>query len=93
MRNDPPTIIITGASGFIGRYFMDMVKEQSLTYPIIFGNEDTAGDFGGMNGMPTSFLYSPDGKLIGHHDGPLTLSELEQAIQQKPEAAALFVRK
>lgn len=28
MKNDPPTIIITGASGFIGRYFMDIVKEH-----------------------------------------------------------------
>jgi thiol-disulfide isomerase/thioredoxin len=70
----------------------DMVYKQALTYPIVLGNEDTAGDFGGMNGMPTSFLYSPSGKLIGHHDGPLTLTEIEQAIEQKPESAVLFVR-
>jgi hypothetical protein len=29
---------------------------------------------------------------VGSHQGPLTLSEMEQAIEQKPEAAALFTR-
>jgi thiol-disulfide isomerase/thioredoxin len=71
---------------------MDMVKSQSISYPIVLGNEDTAGDFGGLNGLPTSFLYSPSGKLVGHHDGPLTQNEIEQAIEQKPEAGALFTR-
>jgi protein-disulfide isomerase len=71
---------------------MDMVTKQSISYPIVFGNEDTAGDFGGLDGMPTSFLYSPSGKLAGHHQGPLTQKEIEQAIEQKPEAAALFTR-
>jgi thiol-disulfide isomerase/thioredoxin len=71
---------------------LDMVTKQSISYPIVFGNEDTAGDFGGLDGMPTSFLYSPSGKLVGHHQGPLTQNEIEQAIEQKPDAAALFTR-
>jgi len=71
---------------------MDMIAKQSISYPIVFGSEDTAGDFGGMDGLPTSFLYSPSGKLVGHHQGPLTQNEIEQAIEQKPEAAALFTR-
>lgn len=69
---------------------MDIVNRQSISYPIVFGNEDTAGDFGGLEGMPTSFLYSPSGKLVGHHQGILTQSEVEQAIQQKPGSTALF---
>jgi thiol-disulfide isomerase/thioredoxin len=71
---------------------LDIAAKQSISYPIVFGNEDTAGDFGGMDGMPTSFLYSPSGKLVGHHQGPLTQNEIEQAIEQKPDAAALFTR-
>jgi thiol-disulfide isomerase/thioredoxin len=68
----------------------DIVSRLSISYPIVFGNEDTAGDFGGLNGMPTSFLYAPDGRLVGNHQGPLTLSEVEHAIEQNPQAAALF---
>jgi thiol-disulfide isomerase/thioredoxin len=71
---------------------LDVVKKKSISYPIVFGNEDTAGDFGGLDGLPTSFLYTPSGKLVGHHQGILTQSDLEQAIAQKPGAAALFTR-
>ena len=61
----------------------DMVSKLSVTYPIVFGNEDTAGDFGGLVGLPTSILYSPSGELVGHHQGILTQLEIEQAIEQK----------
>jgi thiol-disulfide isomerase/thioredoxin len=71
---------------------MDIVDKTAVSYPIVFGNEDTAGDFGGLDGMPTSFLYSPSGKLVGHHQGILTRNEIEQVIGQKPGAATLFRR-
>lgn len=71
---------------------LDTAAKLSISYPIVFGSEDTAGDFGGLDGMPTSFLYSPSGKLIGHHQGPLTRSEVEQAIEQKADATVLFTR-
>jgi thiol-disulfide isomerase/thioredoxin len=71
---------------------IEVAKSKSVSYPIIYGNEDTAGDFGGLVGLPTSFLYSPTGKLVGHHDGPLTQMEIEQALKQRPEATALFTR-
>lgn len=71
---------------------IDLVRTQSVSYPIILGNEDIASDFGEMKGMPTSFLYSPTGELVGHHDGPLTQIEVEQAITQKPVSSELFSR-
>jgi hypothetical protein len=43
-----------------------------------------------MNGMPTSFLYAPSGKLVGHHEGPLTQEEVEQAMAQKQGSADVF---
>jgi thiol-disulfide isomerase/thioredoxin len=71
---------------------LDKIARHSIAFPTVFGNEDTAGDFGGLDGVPTSFLYTPTGQLVGHHQGPLTQQEIEQAIEQKPEAAALFTR-
>lgn len=71
---------------------MDVVREKAIPYPIVLGNEDTAGDFGGLVAMPTSFLYSPSGNLVGHHQGILTRTEMEQAIDNKPGAASLFTR-
>jgi NADP-reducing hydrogenase subunit HndD len=43
MKNDLPTIIITGASGFIGRYFMDNVKEQFQVIAIARRSSKEAG--------------------------------------------------
>jgi thiol-disulfide isomerase/thioredoxin len=71
---------------------LDLLAKEGVSYPIVFGNEDTAADFGGLVGMPTSILYAPSGKLIGSHEGPLTQSQLEQVLAQQPEAAALFTR-
>jgi len=69
---------------------LDVVREHAISYPIVLGNEDIASDFGEMQGMPTSFLYAPTGKLVGHHAGPLTPQELERAMARAPEAAGLF---
>ncbi len=70
----------------------DIVSKLSVSYPIVFGNEDTAGDFGGLDGLPTSFMYTPSGKLLGLHQGLLTKAEIEQVIEQKPGASSLFIR-
>ncbi|MBI3479246.1 MAG: TlpA family protein disulfide reductase [Nitrosomonadales bacterium] len=71
---------------------LDKIAKHSIAFPTVFGNEDTAGDFGGLDGIPASFLYTPSGQLVGHHQGPLTQRDVELAIEQKPEAAALFSR-
>ena len=61
----------------------DMVQKLAVTYPIVYGDEDTAADFGGIEGLPTTFLYSPDGKLVNKQDGPVTQQAIEQAMLQK----------
>ena len=64
----------------------DIAREKALTYPVVFGSEDIASDFGGVSGLPTSFLYSPSGKLVGQHQGPLTPRQIEQAMNGSPAA-------
>ncbi|MES1980943.1 MAG: TlpA disulfide reductase family protein [Pseudomonadota bacterium] len=68
------------------------MNAQSITYPIVFGNEDIAGEFGGLDGLPTSFLYTPSGKLVGHHQGILTRNQIEQVIKREIRASDLFSR-
>ena len=57
-----------------------IAQKNAIPYPVVFGNEDIASDFGGLDGLPTSFLYSPSGKLVGQHQGPLTRQEIEDAL-------------
>jgi thiol-disulfide isomerase/thioredoxin len=68
----------------------EAARAQSISYPVVLGNEDIASDFGEMKGMPTSFLYSPSGNMVGRHDGPLTQNDVEQAIAHQPNSAELF---
>lgn len=72
------------------REVLEVVREQSLAYPIVLGNESIASDFGELSGLPTSFLYSPTGKLVGRHEGPLDARDVEKAMARAPEAAGLF---
>jgi thiol-disulfide isomerase/thioredoxin len=58
----------------------DMVRNLSITFPIVLGDEDTAADFGGIEGLPTTFIYSPDGKLVTKQDGPVSQQSIEQAM-------------
>lgn len=69
---------------------LDVVREKSLSYPIVLGNEGIASEFGEMPGMPTSFLYTPSGRLVGRHPGPLTPRDVEQAMEHAPGASGIF---
>lgn len=60
---------------------MEVVNKLSISYPIVFGTEDTAGDFGGFTGLPTSFVYSPSGKLVEHIVGAVTQADIERRIR------------
>ena len=60
---------------------LDFVKKHAIPYPIVLGSEDSASSFGGIDTLPASFLYSPDGKLVGQHEGPLTQEEILSFIK------------
>ncbi len=72
------------------REVANIMQTHPMAYPVVMGDEDIASDFGEIRGMPTSFLYAPDGKRVGRHDGPLTSAEVESVMQQKPGANLLF---
>jgi cytochrome c biogenesis protein CcmG/thiol:disulfide interchange protein DsbE len=59
------------------------VDGQSLAidYPIVLGNDDLASKFGGVLGLPTSFIITRDGKINTRVVGVVSYSHLEKAIQ------------
>ncbi len=65
---------------------LDLVRSKGLSYPIVLGDEEIASQFGEMEGLPTSYLYSPTGELVGRHEGPLSVADVEQAISAKGAA-------
>lgn len=58
----------------------EIEHEAHLNYPVVMGNEDIASAFGSMRGLPTSYLYAPDGKLVAKYDGPAPIADIESRL-------------
>lgn len=46
------------------------IKEYKINYPVVMGDEKIAGDFGGVYGLPTTFIIDKEGyikeKFVGY---------------------------
>lgn len=51
------------------------VQKEKIDYPIWIGNDDVAAKFGGVLGIPTSFLISKDGQIVEKYLGILLAYE------------------
>ncbi len=51
-----------------------------ITYPIVLGNDAIAEQIGQVEGLPTSYLYNPQGKIVAYQVGALTRSAIEHYI-------------
>jgi len=58
-------------------------QKLPMNYPILLGNDATAGKFGGLLGYPTSFLISRDGKIVKKVQGLISYEELTKAIESQ----------
>ena len=56
-------------------------QQVAMNYPILLGNDDVADKFGGLIGLPTSMLFSRDGKKIKTIIGLVNHDELVKAVE------------
>jgi cytochrome c biogenesis protein CcmG/thiol:disulfide interchange protein DsbE len=57
------------------------VERHTMNYIIANGNEDVASQFGGILGLPTSFIVDKDGKFYSMHRGLVGKEAVEREIQ------------
>lgn len=50
----------------------EFANVMSISYPIVLGNQKMAAQIGPVDGLPTTYLYNPQGKLVAHQTGPIT---------------------
>lgn len=53
----------------------------AMNYPIVLGNDDLADKFGGLLGLPTTFVISREGKIVKRYIGLASESDLDKIIQ------------
>jgi len=59
-----------------------MINRAGIKYPILLGNTKVSKEFGGIFGVPTSFLLDRSGKVLKKYTGYVTHSVFENDIGQ-----------
>jgi len=45
------------------------VKAQGINYPIVMGTDEVTAQYGGIEGIPTTFVIDPKGNIVSKHEG------------------------
>ena len=61
----------------------DFADSMFISYPIVLGDAKTVAQIGQVPGLPTTYLYNPQGKLKAYNVGALTKKAVESYIASK----------
>jgi len=61
----------------------DFVQAHGISYPVAMGNRKLAAQIGGVEVLPTSYLYSPSGEQVSYQAGEVTRDSVESYIRSK----------
>jgi cytochrome c biogenesis protein CcmG, thiol:disulfide interchange protein DsbE len=71
---------------------VDYYKEMQMNYPVAVGNDRLGELYGGVLGLPTTFVIGRDGRIYAKHVGATELNvfetEIKQLLAQSPTAEA-----
>ena len=65
------------------RQVTDFADGLLVDYPIVLGNAQVASQIGPIQGLPTTYLYNPDGKMVAQQVGAITREAVESFIARK----------
>ncbi len=65
----------------------DFAEGLLVTYPIVLGNPQVVNQIGPMRGLPTTYLYNPEGKMVAQQVGAITREAVESYIGGKSARA------
>jgi thiol-disulfide isomerase/thioredoxin len=57
-------------------------KEFKMNYPVAVGNQRVGELYGGILGLPTTFVIGRDGRIYARHIGATDVSVIEDEVQQ-----------
>jgi thiol-disulfide isomerase/thioredoxin len=56
-------------------------NSMTINYPIVLGDDDLAAKFGGLIGLPTTYVITREGKIAKHYIGVTNEGDLDKLIQ------------
>ena len=67
---------------------LDFADGLLVTYPIVLGNARIVNQIGPMQGLPTTYLFNPEGKMVAQQVGAITREAVESYIGKKEVRAS-----
>lgn len=65
---------------------LDFAEQQMISYPIVLGDQRSVAEVGPVRGLPTTYLYDPQGKVVAYNVGALSRAAVESYISKKPKS-------
>src|SRR5512139_2162965 len=65
----------------------DFAEGLLVDYPIVLGNSQVVRQIGPVEGLPTTYLFNPDGKMVAKQVGAITREMVESYIASKTASA------
>jgi thiol-disulfide isomerase/thioredoxin len=62
----------------------DFADGLLVDYPIVLGTPRVVSQIGPVQGLPTTYLYNPEGKMVAQQVGLITRAAVESYIASKP---------
>jgi thiol-disulfide isomerase/thioredoxin len=59
---------------------MQFADNMMISYPIVLDHGDVSSQVGPVQGLPTTYLYNPQGKMVAYNVGALTREAVEKYI-------------
>lgn len=63
---------------------IDFAEGLFVDYPIVLGNASVVSQIGPIQGLPTTYLYNPEGKMVAQQVGAITRAAVESYIAKAP---------
>ncbi len=57
--------------------------QMMISYPMVLGDQKLAAQVGAIPGLPTTYLYNPQGKQVAYNVGAITRDGIERYIRNK----------
>ena len=61
----------------------DFADGLMVNYPIVLGDSQVVNQIGPVQGLPTTYLYNPEGKMVAQQVGAITRAAVESYITSK----------
>ena len=67
-------------------YLRQFIDEYFITYPVLLANPASVNAFGRIMGLPTTYVVSPEGKVVAQRTGGVTMDYLEGVLRKRGTA-------